>query len=198
MPNNLDIWISKSTDRGLNWMEPLQITDTENENPLLLNTEGYPNDARLESGVHLASQGTDETVGVFYQMADFRTRTLDDVTGYEDYKNWVYVGIYENDWEYVGINPDKEIVPKEFVLSQNFPNPFNPITQINYEIQSADRVTMDLFDIRGVKVKELVDEYKPAGSYNFTLDGSKLSSGVYFYKMKSNGISKTRKLVLMK
>ena len=198
LPNNLDVWISKSTDRGLNWMEPLQITETENENPLLLNTEGYPNDARLESGVHLASQGTDETVGVFYQMADFRTRTIDDVTGYEDYKNWVYVGIYENDWEYVGINPDKEIVPKEFVLSQNFPNPFNPITQINYEIQSADRVTMDLFDIRGVKVKELVDEYKPAGSYNFTLDGSQLSSGVYFYKMKSNGISKTRKLVLMK
>ena len=70
LPNNLDIWISKSTDRGLNWMEPLQITDTENENPLLLNTEGYPNDARLESGVHLASQGTDETVGVFYQMAE--------------------------------------------------------------------------------------------------------------------------------
>ena len=198
VPTNINIWMSKSTDKGLNWMEAVQVTETPGGNSLELNTEGYPNDARLESGVHLANQGTDETVGVFYQIADFRTRTIADVTGYEDYKNWVYVGVYENDWEYVGINPEEEIIPKDFVLSQNFPNPFNPKTQINYEIESADQVTMDLFDIRGVKIKTLVDEYKSVGSYNFTLDASQLSSGVYFYTMKSNGISKTRKLVLMK
>ena len=57
---------------------------------------------------------------------------------------------------------------------------------------------MDLFDIRGTKVKTLINESHSAGSHEFTFDGSRLASGVYFYSMTANGINKTRKLVLMK
>jgi flagellar hook assembly protein FlgD len=65
-------------------------------------------------------------------------------------------------------------------------------------MKSAGQVNMELFDIRGAKVRTLIKEQKPAGSYEFTFDGSQLSSGVYFYSMTANGFTKTRKLVLMK
>jgi len=161
---------------------------------------GYPSEAALESGIHLANQGMDESVGVFYQMMDPNVWDLDEIDGYEDFKNWVYVGVYENDWEYVGtgVGIDKEISPKDFTLKQNYPNPFNPITQIQYEMKSAGQVNMELFDIRGAKVRTLINEQKPAGSYEFTFDGLQLSSGVYFYSMTANGFTETRKLVLMK
>ena len=89
-------------------------------------------------------------------------------------------------------------MPSAFTLKQNYPNPFNPITQIQYDMNGAGQVKMDLFDIRGAKVRTLINEQKPAGSYEFAFDGSQLSSGVYFYSMTANGITKTRKLVLMK
>ena len=62
----------------------------------------------------------------------------------------------------------------------------------------AGKVELDLFDIRGAKVRTLMNDDQPAGSHEFVLDGSQLSSGVYFYSMTVNGITKTRKLVLMK
>ncbi len=199
IPTNVDVFMAKSTDNGLHWSEAENVTNTYGWGEL--NAGGYPTDATLESGVHLANQGMDESVGVFYQMPDFNVLTIPDDEGYEDYKNWVYVGIYENDWEYedtTGVGIDKDLTPKDFTLSQNYPNPFNPITQIQYEMKSAGQVKMDLFDIRGAKVRTLINEQKPAGSYEFAFDGSQLSSGVYFYSMTANGITKTRKLVLMK
>ena len=57
---------------------------------------------------------------------------------------------------------------------------------------------LELFDIRGSKIKTLVNEHRVSGSHQYTFDGSQMSSGVYFYSMTANGISKTRKLVLMK
>jgi len=197
IPKDIDVFMAKSTDNGLHWSEAENVTNTYGEGDL--NAGGYPTEAALESGLHLASQGMDESVGVFYQMADFNVATISDEAGFEDYKNWVYVGVYENDWEYedvVGI--DKDLTPKDFTLNQNYPNPFNPVTQIQYEMKSAGQVNMELFDIRGAKVRTLINENKPEGSYEFTFDGSQLSSGVYFYSMTANGITKTRKLVLMK
>jgi len=197
IPKDIDVFMAKSTDNGLHWSEAENVTNTYGEGDL--NAGGYPTEAALESGLHLASQGMDESVGVFYQMADFNVATISDEAGFEDYKNWVYVGVYENDWEYedvVGI--DKDLTPKDFTLNQNYPNPFNPVTQIQYEMKSAGQVNMELFDIRGAKVRTLINENKPEGFYEFTFDGSQLSSGVYFYSMTANGITKTRKLVLMK
>ena len=115
--------------------------------------------------------------------------------------NRVYVGIYSNDAQgddvVVG-NDLNELGPTKFTLQQNYPNPFNPLTQIKYDIDRAGDIVLDLFDIRGAKVKTLINEYHVAGSHLFTLDGSDLASGVYFYSMTANGINKTRKLVLMK
>jgi len=199
IPLDIDVFMAKSTDNGLHWSEAENVTETETTGELT--DLGYPSEAKLEAGLHIASQGMDESVGVFYQMMDPNVNTIVDNDGYEDYKQWVYVGVYENDWEYedtTSVGIDKDLTPKDFTLNQNYPNPFNPITQIQYEMKSAGQVNMELFDIRGAKVRTLINENKPEGSYKFAFDGSQLSSGVYFYSMTSNGITKTRKLVLMK
>ena len=88
--------MAKSTDNGLHWSEAENVTNTYGDGDL--NAGGYPSEAALETGVHLASQGMDESVGVFYQMADFNVATIADEAGFEDYKNWIYVGVYGNDF----------------------------------------------------------------------------------------------------
>ena len=190
-PQDIDIYMKKSIDLGESWTELENVT----------NTPGgiYP-DKNLEVSVHLASTGTDDDVAVFFQMPDFYTETYPPATGYEDFMNRVYVGIYSNDYagDVVVGNDVEQLGPTKFTLQQNYPNPFNPVTQINYELERSGDVVLELFDVRGSKVKTLVNNYHEAGMHQFTFDGSNMSSGVYFYSMTTNGISKTRKLVLMK
>jgi len=85
-----------------------------------------------------------------------------------------------------------------YLLLQNYPNPFNPTTTINYEMPMAGKVKLKVYDILGREVKILVDEEKVAGRYEVTFDGSDLSSGIYFYQLKTGGYSETRKMVLIK
>ncbi|HUU27483.1 MAG TPA: cohesin domain-containing protein [archaeon] len=97
-------------------------------------------------------------------------------------------------------------LPKAFKLSQNSPNPFNPSTTIAYEIPESSagvRVNLTVFNIRGQKVITLVDELKEAGRYNVNWDGrntsgAKVSSGVYFYRIKAGDFTATRKMVIVK
>jgi len=196
IPTDIDVFMAKSTDNGHHWSEVENVTNTVTSGAAA--EGGYPSEAALESGVHLANQGMDETVGVFYQMMDPNVMTITDNDGYEDYKNWVYVGIYENDWEYTELAIGDEMLPEAFTLKQNYPNPFNPLTQIRYDVNEPGLVTLDLFDIRGAKVKTLINKKQTAGSYEFTFNGSQMASGVYFYTMTSNQLSQTRKFVLMK
>ena len=191
-PQDIDIYMMKSTDLGASWTELENVT----------NTPGgiYP-DKSLEVGIHLASTGSDDDVSIFFQMPDFYTETYPPSTGYEDFMNRVYVGVYSNDAQGEGGevgNDYEDLNPTKFTLEQNYPNPFNPITHIKYDMDKSGDVVLDLFDIRGVKVRSLLSEHRDAGSHQYTFDGSELASGVYFYSMTANGINKTRKLVLMK
>jgi len=96
-------------------------------------------------------------------------------------------------------------VPDKFELSQNYPNPFNPTTIISYNIPSVIstegrnlRVQLRVYDILGNEVATLVNEQKPAGSYNVTFDASLLSSGTYFYKLQAGSFVETKKMLLIK
>ncbi|MGD0337995.1 MAG: cohesin domain-containing protein [Bacteroidota bacterium] len=89
-------------------------------------------------------------------------------------------------------------IPKDFGLSQNYPNPFNPTTNIEFRIAKQSYVTLEVFDILGHRIATLVNEVKSPGIYNVTMDGSTLASGMYFYTMKANNFTMTKKLVLMK
>jgi Secretion system C-terminal sorting domain len=89
-------------------------------------------------------------------------------------------------------------VPAKFSLEQNFPNPFNPTTTINYSIKYNGSVQLRVFDILGRKVTELVNKTQQAGDYSVTFNASKQPSGIYFYVLKSGNFSETKKLLLLK
>jgi len=89
-------------------------------------------------------------------------------------------------------------VPDIFELSQNIPNPFNPLTIIDYQLPVSAHVVIDVYDVLGREILKLVDDQEPAGYYQVTFDGSQLSSGVYFYKMVAGEFIAVKKLVLMK
>ncbi|MFZ1518399.1 MAG: T9SS type A sorting domain-containing protein [Ignavibacteriaceae bacterium] len=97
----------------------------------------------------------------------------------------------------VGVGNESN-VPLKFVLEQNYPNPFNPVTSINYSISEKSFTTLKIYDIIGNEVASLVNEEKSAGNYIVNFDASKLSSGVYLYKLQSNGFTQTKKMMLLK
>ncbi|MHB8580720.1 MAG: arylsulfotransferase family protein [Ignavibacteriaceae bacterium] len=89
-------------------------------------------------------------------------------------------------------------LPKQFQLYQNYPNPFNPTTQISYTIPTSGVVTIKVYDVLGNEITTLVNKEENPGNYNVEFDGSKLSSGIYFYRMQINNFVDIKKLVLMK
>ena len=83
-------------------------------------------------------------------------------------------------------------------LEQNFPNPFNPITHIKYQLAKPDFVTIYIYNILGMEIAKLVNEEKSAGSYEVEYDATHLSSGIYFYRLQTDSFVETKKMVLMK
>ncbi|HQH56910.1 MAG TPA: family 43 glycosylhydrolase [Candidatus Marinimicrobia bacterium] len=89
-------------------------------------------------------------------------------------------------------------LPRSFYLGQNYPNPFNPVTRIKYSVPKAGYLTIKVYDVMGREVATVFDGVQQAGNYTAILDGSNLTSGIYFYKMETNGFVETKKLVLLK
>ncbi|MBK9096828.1 MAG: T9SS type A sorting domain-containing protein [bacterium] len=89
-------------------------------------------------------------------------------------------------------------LPEIYELAQNYPNPFNPCTVISYQMPVNGKVTLKVYDVLGNEIVVLVDEYKPAGSYEVNFDGTKLSSGVYIYKFETDLFIQTKKMILAK
>lgn len=93
--------------------------------------------------------------------------------------------------------------PYRYTLNQNYPNPFNPVTTIEFEIQKRERVTLDIYDIRGVRVKRLVDRSLAAGRYRVEWKGknqlgANVSSGIYFCRIKTGDWESNLKMVLLR
>jgi hypothetical protein len=86
----------------------------------------------------------------------------------------------------------------DYALDQNYPNPFNPVTTISYALPQDGLVLLKIYDALGREVSTLVNEFKQTGRYAATLDASKLSSGVYLYKLTSGKYSATKKMMLVK
>jgi parallel beta-helix repeat protein len=85
-----------------------------------------------------------------------------------------------------------------FRLHQNFPNPFNPVTVINYQIATVSHITLTVFDVLGRKVKVLIDEPQMVGDYSVSFDASALASGVYVYNLKAGAFEQSRKMILLR
>ncbi|MCX6157103.1 MAG: choice-of-anchor J domain-containing protein [Ignavibacteriae bacterium] len=106
----------------------------------------------------------------------------------------VFIGNHSS----VGISQIGNNIPKKFALSQNYPNPFNPTTKIKFDVPKNGNVTVEVFNNLGQVVSTLHNGYTNAGYYETNFDGSKLTSGIYFYRMTSNDFTETKKMILVK
>ncbi len=98
----------------------------------------------------------------------------------------------------VGVASYSGEVPDSYALKQNFPNPFNPSTNINFSIPKSGLVTLKVYDMTGKEVATLVNEVRTAGNYLVGFNASGLPSGVYFYKVSSGNFADTKKMLLTK
>ena len=189
---NWDIFLHQSIDGGISWSEPINITQTS----------GFQQD---ETYVHLAPAATDSNCFMVYSQPDYNAayspsypvNWLGDGTALAAYQQNIWVAVYGSPLT-VGIDNMDNIIPDKFSLEQNYPNPFNPITNIRYSLERSGDVKLDLINIQGRTIATYIDQNQQSGDYEFVLDGSSLSNGVYFYRLTQNGISRARKMVLMK
>jgi len=90
------------------------------------------------------------------------------------------------------------IIPVNFELSQNFPNPFNPTTKINFAIPQAGNVRLSVYNVLGQEVATLINGFKNAGNYSIEWNASELASGIYIYQLQSGSINISKKMTLLK
>jgi hypothetical protein len=195
-----EICITISNDWGETWMDPIIFnakSDDENYAPEL---EGmipcyiYPGDVIEDLGGGMGK------LHLFF---------LDDnsygssIQGYgENLGGTLMYTSLEIQFEEVGSDP--VINPASVSIAQNYPNPFNPSTSIDYSLQNAGNVSIDVFNVKGQKVRTLVNERKDAGNHTVVWNGDNddeksVTSGVYFYKIRVDGrYGGTRKMILLK
>ena len=89
-------------------------------------------------------------------------------------------------------------IPKTFALYQNFPNPFNPVTNINFSILKSLRVSLGVYNITGEEVFKISDKFFESGNHTIKFDGSLLPSGIYFYRLRAGSFVETKKMLLLK
>jgi len=89
-------------------------------------------------------------------------------------------------------------LPERFSLYQNYPNPFNPSTQIRFELPEATQVILEIFNLRGERVRTLQDEHKPAGFYTVVFDAASLPTGTYYYKLRAGAFTAVKKMTLVR
>jgi uncharacterized protein (TIGR02145 family) len=127
--------------------------------------------------------GTNDSVIILYYYDNkgygFSVRCVNDIA----------VGVDDN---------NKSELPKEFFLSKNYPNPFNPQTKISFSVPKESFITLKIYDLLGREVATLVQDKKQQGEYSVTWNADNVPSGVYFYKLLAGDFIETKKMVLMK
>jgi hypothetical protein len=98
----------------------------------------------------------------------------------------------------VGVEPVDNFIPSGYTLTQNYPNPFNPTTEIQFSIAKGGFTTLKVYDMLGKEVATLVNEHLNPGTFKSTVDGSKLASGTYLYRLVSGTQVITKKMMLLK
>ncbi len=106
--------------------------------------------------------------------------------------------VIQYDSTFTSVRKDGNGLPRSFALTQNYPNPFNPTTAISYQLSAVSFVTLKVYDILGREVATLVNERQNPGSYTVKFDGSKMPSGVYFYRLNAGIHSATMKMMSIK
>ena len=130
-------------------------------------------------------------------VTEYSFQDKDLMTGVYQYrlKQTDYNGLYE----YFYLNNEVEILrPDNFKLSQNYPNPFNPSTNIEFTLPADGSVRLDLYDITGREVKNLLSGNYSAGYYNVKINAEDLSGGIYFYRLTAGSYTTAKRMILLK
>ena len=120
---------------------------------------------------------------------------------WQDYRSGNNFDVYEvgfNTSGIIGIDPFGNYTPDEFSLSQNFPNPFNPVTVINYGLKTSGNVKITIFNTLGENIGVILNKVQSAGTHTVTWDAAGYPSGVYFYKLETGSFTDIKKMVLAK
>jgi photosystem II stability/assembly factor-like uncharacterized protein len=191
-----DIGIFRSTDYGDNWVK---LSD-QNARSIYLYKDKYVV-AGLTSGQ-----------GIMFSPDKGDTWiTVNEGLPYDEYIRWNQIdsegylytavngfGLFKSNSIVTNVNESIVEEAKNYVLRNNYPNPFNPITIISYSIPKAGYVALKIFDIIGREVATLVNEEKSVGEYEVEWDATGLPSGIYFYRLLAGSFVETKKMVLMK
>ena len=213
--------VLKTTDGGINWrvLPTPEKNDTISENGVLRISSLLPNknmyavgaEAFIGSvrrkGIIFKSIDAGETWG--YQLPDtniIKFRYYSFIDFQDDNTGWAYRtnsgGIYTRSGGdttiYTVIREVTSVIPLNFVLHQNFPNPFNPTTTIKFELKSNSQTDISVYDVSGRLTAVLVSEELRAGVYETVFDGSALSSGIYFCVMQSGSYRESITMALLK
>ncbi len=133
--------------------------------------------------------------GEFLDVGDF------DGDGYVEIIDFEYnteqIKIISTPAQTVSVNNQNEIV-KNYELKQNYPNPFNPTTTIEYSLNKNSDVKIIIYDILGKEINTLVNQKQVSGTYKLNLNASAFSSGTYFYSLILDGVTESKKMVLIK
>jgi len=187
--------IYRSTNNGTNWTE----TSLNNKIINTLAVNGNNIFAGTDSAIYLSTD-----FGETWLNKNLGFNTFPYVLSFTFTGNYIFAGTGLNSvWrrslaEIIGIQNISTETPSKYSLSQNYPNPFNPTTVIRCQLSVVSDVSLKVYDIMGREVQTLVNERLQAGTYDVTFDGSGLNSGVYFYKLITNGFTDTKRMLLIK
>jgi hypothetical protein len=113
-------------------------------------------------------------------------------------KSNCFYGILTRMYATIGINNIGTEIPQRYMLYDAYPNQFNPVTTIKFDLAKSGFVELQVFDILGRKIKTLVNQEMKTGKYTVDLNGSDLSSGVYIYKLQADNFASAKKIILIK
>ena len=190
-----EIMISITKDSGRNWSEPIVMNVLTNPELGDIPSYVYPADKIIWVN--------DNTARLFFMYVDDKSYgAYTQNQGANLGAEIKFTAIDINLSNLVNTNDLTSIKPQS-MLAQNYPNPFNPTTNIKFNISTAGKVNLNVYNVKGQLVKTLMDAYVSAGEHTVTWNGvdnsnNNVSSGVYFYKLENNGKVEMRKMVLMK
>lgn len=116
-------------------------------------------------------------------------------------KNWLALRVnwIDNNIEHLaGQKPEPQLAPETFLLHQNYPNPFNATTMIEFDLFQKSELALDVYDLQGRLMRNLLEGHLPAGHYRLKFDGVDLPAGVYLYRLTADGRHVNRKMLLLK
>jgi hypothetical protein len=214
-----DAWVTVSTDYGRTWAQGVNVTNTvtpQDAPPPTSMDERDITIAKYVSGgfVHMNYQ-IDHDCGTAIATTPEGVTTLNEmvyqripinliparplINPYRAYRSDSTGYPRDLDTTEGAIDERGHLQPGQFALYQNYPNPFNPNTTIQFDLASEMKVSLRVFDVVGREVAVVMDHQSlSAGAHILSFDGSKLASGVYFYRLDAPALSQTKKMVLMK